>query len=249
MFRLEMPRVYELQDLINDRSTCGAYFQDFDNSVRDEPEKRKAWLAREQAFQRVDAESWQFLKSEANPYLTTRNTKGRGHQQLISILNQAWAYNYLIDVGCLRAFFISPARKSGQETPDLEGELKNCRVLCEVKTVSISEIEVKRRQTCGVGSTTGSLEVGFFTKLSSALLKAKSQLESFDGSAGVRRIAFLVLDFDDFLGEYKANYFQQIDRHLASKPVGGIDIVFYNQRTAFHSPISMHNATVVNEAG
>jgi len=249
MFRQEMPRVYELQDLIRDRSASSAYFQNFDNSVRDKPEKRKMWLARERVFQRVDPESWQFLKSEANPYLTKRNTKGRGHQQLISILNQAWAYNYLIDEGCSRAAFIPPVRKEGRETPDIEGELKEHRVLCEVKTISISDDEAIRRQTGGAGSTADSLGVGFFNKLSSDLLKAKSQLESYDGPAGIRRIAFIVLDFDDWLGEYKANYFRQIDRHLADDPVGGVDIVFYNQRTPFHFPISMHNATVINEPG
>ncbi|MHB0919634.1 MAG: hypothetical protein ACYC22_01575 [Thiomonas delicata] len=249
MSRREMPRVYELQDLIRDRSASSAYFQDFGASVRDEPEKRKTWLARERVFQRLDPEAWQFLKSEANPYLTKRNTRGRGHQQLISILNQAWAYNFLIDEGCLRAAFIPPARREGHETPDLEGELKERGVLCEVKTVSISDNEAARRQNGAAGSTFDTLEVGFFNKLTSDLLKARSQLESYDGSAGIRRIAFIVLDFDDFLGEYKANYFRQIDRHLADNPAGGIEIVFYNQRTPFHFPISMRNATVVNEPG
>ena len=185
MFRQEMPRVYELQDLISDRSASGAYFQNFDHSIRDEPEKRKTWLARERVFQRLDPESWQFLKSEANPYLEKRNTRGRGHQQLISILNQAWAYNYLLDEGCLRATFIPPMKKEGQETPDLEGELKERRVLCEVKTISISDDEANRRQTGGVGSTVDSLETGFFNKLTSDLLKARSQIESYDGSAGI----------------------------------------------------------------
>ncbi len=53
MFRHEMPRVYELIDLIHDPSTHGAYFQDFDNSMRDEPSKKQIWLAREREFQRL----------------------------------------------------------------------------------------------------------------------------------------------------------------------------------------------------
>lgn len=252
MFRQEMPRVYELQDLISDRSAPCAYFRDFDASIGNEPEKLKTWLARERIFQTLDPASWQFLKNEASPYLTKRNTKGRGHQQLISILNQAWAYTYLVDEGCLRTAFIppmrKPVRKKGLETPDIEGELKERRVLCEVKTVSISDDEATRREMGAVGSTLDLLEIGFFNKLTSDLLKAKSQIESYDGSTGIRRIAFIVLNFDDWLGEYKADYFQQIDQHLAANPISGIDIVFYNQRTPFHFPISMRHATVVNEA-
>jgi hypothetical protein len=247
MFRHEMPRVYELQDLIDDRSAPSAYFQNFDNSVRDETEKRKTWLARERAFQRLDPTSWKFLKSEAKPYLTKRNTKGRGHQQLIAILNQAWAYGYLIDEGCSQIGFITSVKKSGQETPDVEGWVGKRRVLCEVKTVSISDIEATRRITAGAGSTINSLETGFFKKLTSDLLKAKSQIESYDNASDVRRIAFIILDFDDLLAEYKRDYFHQMDEHLAANPIDGIEVVFYNQRTPFHFLVSMQYATVVNE--
>lgn len=247
MFRHEMLRVYELQDLIDDRFASKAYFRNFDDSIRDESEKKKTWLQREQVFQRLGPEAWQFLKREAKPYLTNQNARGRGHQQLISILNQAWAYNYLIDEGCSRVAFIPTVKTKGQETPDLEGELEERRVLCEVKTLSISDDEANRRQTHGGGGTTASLQIGFFDKLTSNLCKAKSQMRSYDKSANARFIAFIVLDFDDVLGEYKANYFSQIDRYLAANPVHGIDIVFYNQRTAFHFSISMNYAQVINE--
>jgi hypothetical protein len=242
-----MPRVYELQDLISDRSASSAYFQNFDSSIGLEPEKRKTWLSRERVLQRLSPDAWGFLKSEAKPYLTSQNTRGRGHQQLISMLNQAFAYNYLVDEGCLCVAFIPSSKIGGQETPDLKGELNEHKVLCEVKTVSISEEAAARRQNGGSGSTVDLLEIGFFNKLTSDLSKAVNQMKSYDGSDGIRRIAFIVLDFDDLLGEYKANYFQQIDRHLATNPVSGIDIVFYNQRTAFYSPISMIHALVINE--
>jgi hypothetical protein len=247
MYREQMPRVYELQDLISDRSVSDAYFQNFDDTVRVEPEKRKTWLARERCLQRLDPVAWEFLKSEANPYLTSRDTRGRGHQQLISILNQAFAYNYLTEEGCLRVAFIPPSQIKGQETSDLEGELNERKVLCEVKTISISDNEAARRQTGCSGSTSDSLEMGLFNKLTSDLLKAKRQMESYDKSEGIRRIAFVIPNFDDLLGEYKADYFQQIDRHIAANPVSGIDIVFFNQRMAFHLPVSMINAIVVNE--
>lgn len=51
---------------------------------------------------------------------------------------------------------------------------------------------------------------------------------------GIRRIAFVAIDFDDFLGEYKEDYYAQIDGHLEANPVPGVEIFFYNSRTAFH---------------
>ncbi len=96
-------------------------------------------------------------------------------------------------------------------------------------------------------SIADSLDVGFFKKLRSALFTAKVQMESYDGSTQVRRIAFLVLNFDDFCAEYKENYFKQIDKYLVAEPIPDIDIMFYDQRTAFHVPVVMSHASVVNE--
>jgi hypothetical protein len=86
-----MPRVDELRALIDDPSKPSAYFQNFDESVCAEPSAGGVWLAREREFQRLDPASWEFLKAEARPYLTARDAKGRGWEQLIAILNQARA--------------------------------------------------------------------------------------------------------------------------------------------------------------
>ena len=243
-----MPRVYELIDLIEDRSDPSAYFQNFDVSIRDEPSKAKVWLARERELQRLDLKSWSFLRSEARPYLTSRHAS-RGWEQLISILNQARAYNHLLDEGYQPISFIPRASSDGIKTPDLLGVLNGKNVLCEVKTINISEVEANRRNSGGVVSSMNLLTSGFFDKLSSDLLAAKKQMESYDNSVDVRRIVFIVPNFDDFLAEYKKNYFVQIDQHLAIKPIHGLDIVFYNQRTAFHCQVAMQNAAVVNEPG
>ena len=247
MFRQEMPRVYELRDLITDPSKPCAYFQDFDDSIRDEPSKKRIWLAREREFQRLDPESWQFLKNEALPYLMTRDPR-RKWQQLIAILNQARAHNYLINEGCIEVRFIPRSKIQGEETPDLEGMLNGVKVVREVKTVNISDAETIRRQIGGVGSVVTSLDLGFFTKLMSSLFKAKSQMKSY-GGGDARQIAFNVLNFDDSLGEYKADYFEQTDRYLLAHSIPCIDIVFYNQRTPFQCHVAIQNAVVLNESG
>jgi hypothetical protein len=248
-----MPRVYELRDLITDPSNPCTYFQNFDDSIRDErstgfSSKKQVWLARERELQRLDPESWQFLKSEARCYLMVRHPE-RGWEQLISILNQARGYIYLRDEGCLDVRFIPKSNIKGQETPELEGVLNGITVLCEVKTVHISDAEATRRHTGGVGDITNSLGKGFFDKLRGHLCKAKSQMESYESKEDVRRIVFIVLNFDDFFAEYKAEYFGQIDRYLTTRPISGIDIVFYNQKTVFHCHVAMQNAVVVNEPG
>lgn len=246
MCRELMPRVDELRALIEDRCNPNAYFRAFEETVHTEPSKRQAWLAREREFSRLDQDSWAFLKAEALPYLTNRDLL-RGWSQLIAILNQARAYNFLIDEGCQNVRFIPRATTKGLETPDLEGEAGLTKVLCEVKSIQISDIEAARRADGGVGSSTAHLEVGFFNKLTSDLSKARQQMYAFNSSPGTRRIVFFVLDFDDSLGEYKQCYFQQIDEFLATKPVPDVEVVIYNQRTAFHARVALTHATVVNE--
>ncbi len=248
MSRQSFPRVHGLIALIEDPSNPCAYFQNFDDSIRAEPSKAKVWLAREQELQRLDLESWHSLKNEAQPYLTSRN-HSRGWEQLISILNQARAYNYLLDMGCQPIRFIPRAISQGARTPDLTGLLNGRNVFCEVKTINISDVEARRRNSGGVWSSSDALGPGFFNKLKSDLLQAKLQLDAHGNSDECRHIAFVVPNFDDFLAEYKANYFLQIDEYLGRETVQGLEIVFYNQRTVFHPQIAMKNASVVNELG
>lgn len=246
-FRNEMPRVFELRDLIDDPSNPNAYFQDFDKALGEHPSKHLLWAPREKAFQRLASEAWEFLKQEVKPYVSKRNDNGRAFQQFVSALNMVPAYNFLLDEGCTDIHFIPRSKKDGIESPDIEARLGNQRVICEVKTLGISEDEALRRKNGGVGSTTATLEDGFLNKLHGHLLKAKSQTQTYDAGAGVRHIAFMVCDFDDCFGEYKSNYYRQIDQHLGANPIPGLEIVIYNQRTAAHEPIEMLNAQVINE--
>ncbi|HEM7888945.1 MULTISPECIES: hypothetical protein [Burkholderia] len=242
MFRADMPRVFELRDLIEEPQAPEAYFQDFELTLCDGL-AREIWLAREREFQLLDAASWEALKEEARPYLTRHDPGGRGWSQLINILNQARAHNHLAARGCSGVAFVPRGKKP---TPDLEGTLNDRKVLCEVKSINISAEEAERRNTRAVGSITASLDGKFLKKLTSTLCKAKSQMLAYDNGAAC--IAFIIIDFDDFLGQYKADYYAQIDQHLESEPVQGIEIVIYNQRTAFHPHITMRSAFVVNEA-
>ena len=247
MSRSELPRVYQLIDLIEECAHPNSYFQNFEHSIEEGVEKRRVWLAREKELQRLDQKAWGFLKNEALPYLTARNHRGRGWEQLISILNQARAYNFLLDIGCSEVKFIPQIE--GKETPDLEAQSNNNPVICEVKTINKSAQEAEARQDGLARKTLAYLDSGFFKKLTSDLEKAKSQMASYNNKPGARHIAFIVINFDDLLGEYKTNYYKEIDQHLAVMPVAEIEIVLFNQKTCFHNDVNMKNATVVNEVG
>ncbi len=248
MFRKELPRVYELRDQIGVSGSPSAYFRDFDDSLRDSPSKMRAFRALEDELRRLDPASWEFLKKEAHPYLTTRD-ETRGWQQLFDILNQARAYNFLRTIGCSSIHFIPPCSREGEKTPELQAILDPIKVLCEVKTINISDKEGKARDTGIVRETKDQLEQGFFNKLMSDLTQAKEQLEARDPGKEAKRIAYIIINFDDFLAEYKERYFQQIDQYLSNNPVPGIEVVFHNQVTCFHKTIAMKSATVFNREG
>ena len=81
----------------------------------------------------------------------------------------------------------------------------------------------------------------------SDLKQAKKQLYDYNADKETRHTAYIILNFDDFWGEYKEGYFQQIDQYLYENTVHGIEIVFHNQRSTFHKTITVKYAAVFNE--
>jgi hypothetical protein len=75
-----------------------------------------------------------------------------------------------------------------------------------------------------------------------------NQIIAYDSTRNAKHLVFLVINFDDFYSEYKTYYFGQIDAHVGQTLRRNLEIVFFNQRTVFHSNIAMRHAQVVNEA-
>ena len=251
MFRNEFPMIYEIIfDQISDRDSENAYGRNFESLLNTSSEMKRLWLRIENALQGLDSCSKKVLKKKVFPYLTKRHTGRRWHQ-LFDVLNEARAYNYLISLGCLDVHFIPTSKNNGEETPDLEGVLCSRKVLCEVKTINISdkEAEVRASDKPIVQTTPDQLEKAFFdTKLKSCLTKAEKQLKAYDSANSARLLVYLFIMFDDYpFCEYKENYFQQIDQYFSENPVTGIELVIHNLETAFHKPIAMQFATVVND--
>ena len=225
MYRKELPRVYELHDLIQNPRPPDAYFRDFDRSLGEYPQKRKQFRDIESDLQGLDSAAWAYLKTEAASLLVAKDAK-RGWQMLFDILNQAKAYNYLKGLGCTNIAFIPVSRIKGQLTPDLKADLGFGKILCEVKTINMSEMEATRRQIGGVGTSTDRLEEGFFNKLTSDLTRAKAQMLAYCADSATRRIAYVIVNFDDTLHEYSDRYQAQIDQYVACNPVPELEIVF-----------------------
>lgn len=242
MFRVELPRLYELKDCIADPSSPDAYFKNFDHNLASSEHIKDVYLRRERALQGLDAAAWKHLKGEAGRFLTTRDEHARGWQQLFDVLNEAWAYNYLKSIGCRKLKFIP---RSSFQTPDLEGFLGQDRMLCEVKTINISEDEVAfRTGPMKARSIDSSVTLKFLKRLRHKVKIATRQMSAFDATCF--HLVYLNISFDDFFAENKEAYFKQIDDDLLRIPVGGIRIVICNENTAFYKPLMMRFADVDN---
>lgn len=247
MFRQELPRFYELKDCISDPASPNAYFQNFDQNLAGSAHVKDVYLQWERELQGLDDTAWEHLRKEARPRLTAYDEHGRGWQQLFDILGEARAYNYLKSIGCRKLNFIP---RSSRPTPDLEGLLGSDRVLCEVKTINISDAEAARRlNPKGTHSIQVNVASEFLKKLHATVENASRQMLAFDDPSTYLHFVYLNISFDDFFAEWKEAYFKQIDDELFKTPVKSVKLVICNEHTAFYKPLEMRFADVDNIGG
>ena len=226
MYRKQLPRVYELRDMAQSPPSAEAYFSEFDNKLQENPVRLKHFRDIEAELQGLDASAWSYLKAQLAPLLAAKIEK-RGWQALFDKLNEAKGYNHLVSIGCTNVEFIPVSSVNGQRTPDLQGDLAGARVLCEVKTINMSEVEATRRTSGAVGSITLQLPDGFFRKLTSDIETAKSQMATYDADNSVRRIVYIIVNFDDNRHQYADDYFAQINSFITAKSMLQIEVVFH----------------------
>jgi len=214
-FRDQFPRFYELKDLLTDPRHPDAYFRDFDDRLQDRS-CFATFAIWEKDLQSTDPVAWEDLKRKASHYLHKHGKRQRW-EQLFDFLGEASAYRYLRECeGCSEVRFIP---ESNAKTPDLEGLRDHERVLCEVKTINISDKEIEfRREPSVVRNVSDQLESGFLRKLDDDIAKAKSQLESFDPNGDAQHLVYINICFDDHFGLRKDEYVQQIKQHLSQHP-------------------------------
>lgn len=216
---------------------------------------RNIWGIIERDLQGLDVDAWSFLKSEALQYLnswdakSSRNGNPRGREPLLNILYQAKAYIFLTTKGCSAIHFIPRVVEKGKNTPDLEGTDGVVRYLCEVKTINRSEDEVYRQRVEKMYLHDNSkLSKEFLSKLVGTIEKAKkNQLEAYDHNGEAIHIVYVIINFDDFWGDYKEANIKQLDYYLCANHISGIELVFHNIFTVFNRSIKLNCATVVND--
>ncbi len=229
----ELPRISEIRDLLRNPAAPNAYFQDFDNSIATEPVKLKHFNDIESDLQGLDPDAWDCLKHEVAP-LFEKKHRTRGWQAAFDKLNQAKAYNHLKRIGCTDVQFIPESPKTGQKTPDLKGWHGPTKVLCEVKTINISEDEARARFEMAAHSIQGRLPDAFFEKLRSTLKTAKKQMACYCSDDDTKRMVYVIVNFDDGLHEYVETYSEQLQSFVTEAAGPEVDIIF-DVKPAFYS--------------
>jgi hypothetical protein len=248
--RQELARVFELKDTLSDPSHPDAYFQDFGKSLQENNQKLEAFRKIEAVLLVLDAEAWKTLKGAASAHLIRPSAqKGRGWPALFDALSEARGYAYLRGIGCAGIHFVT---RGDRPTPDIEATQDGRRVLCEVKTINISDDEAGRRRRVYAGTPVASrtpteLGLPYLAKLSRTIANAVRQLDAADPTRAARRIVFAVLSFDDWVGDYYPAYFREIDIYLLAHPVEGAELVFCLPNNLFARRFEMRAATVVTE--
>jgi ribosomal protein L30 len=219
----EFPRIYELRALLPRELPEGVRFPALDNTIYEFPPKRKFLQSVERDLEKLDPLAWGALKAKVPALLKKHPT--RVWEPLYDTLNEAKGYNYLARIGCSDVHFIATAE--GVKTPDLAAmSPEGRRVLCDVKTINISDVEVRRRRQGDAGASTDQLEDGFFRKLLSDLAHAKTQMLAHDPDISTKRIAYVIVNFDDNLHEYVDQYRTQIDHFMAESAPPDPEAVF-----------------------
>ena len=250
LLRDRLPRVFALKETLADPLHPDACFQNFASSLSTNQQKLDAFLRFERLFKRLDNPGWHDLKARAAHQLMAKDPI-RGWQALFDTLGEAKGFVYLQKLGCTGVKFIPRPVKAKKmaKTPDLEAVQGGRTVLCEVKTINISQDEAQSRNRTYRGDSIAaevSSRVGdpFLWKVRSKIDEAVEQLDAQDPRREARRIVFTVVHFDDWVGDYQVEYFEQIDEALLKSPVFGAELVF-SPASNFFKPIpQMKSATV-----
>lgn len=245
-FAESFSRLYELKAAVPDPTHPDAYFQNFEERLEESTHVRDQYMKFERPLEALDDAAWRDLLSRAAPLTMQRDAK-RGWQSLFDTLNESKGYAYLKTLGCSDIAFI---KRDSKKSPDLRAVLDGRRMLCEVKTINVSQDEADRRDRIHRGEmfateVTTTVTSGLLDKVISTLAHAVKQLDHEDPERTARRIVFTVLHFDDWVGDYQTDYIAQLDAHLAAAPIEGAELAFSPASNLFDRRFVMRSATIV----
>ena len=229
----KLPRTYELVASL--KGAPRSYFKNFAASLRDNPIKRKYFEDIESDLATLDSAAWDQLKAKVGPLFLKREEL-RGWQGAFSELNEAKAYNFLVRNGYASVEFVP--RRIDTKTPDLRAKIGNADVLCEAKTINRSDRAILTQKRKEVSSVSNRLGVEFFAKLASTIKRADLQMAAFSSVLEIKRIIYLVINFDDGLHEYVDDYLIQIREQNEVFVMPGLEIIL-DVKPKFYSASSI----------
>lgn len=181
--------------------------------------KYPSWMSTydpyEQALQCLDQSAWNILSAKAIEHYT-QHRKGQLKEAFFNQLNEAFAYQYLVNQGYENVQFLVDTAKK-RKTPDLSYKIDNNQFYCEVKSIGVSVDELNRNKSGESydGSVYYSLSKGFFNKLQSNFSKSTLQISK----NGEGMIFIFIPRFDDHTFMYYPRYKEQIIDFLISNEV------------------------------
>lgn len=244
-FAETFPRLYQLKAAVPDPTHPDAYFQHFEERLAQSEHIRNQFLRVERSLEALDEGAWRDMLQRAAPQTMSRHPT-RGWESLFNTLNESKAFAYLRTLGCSEIAFIGVGKT---KTPDLRAVLDGRVVLCEAKTINVSRDEAERRDRIHRGEIIGtsvptSVTSQMLDKVTDTVTRAIEQLDHEDPQRTARRIVFTVLHFDDWVGDYQAEYIAQLDDHLAANPTKGAELVFCPASNLFERHFAMRSATI-----
>lgn len=199
------------------------------------PELGDDYRAYERALNCLDPKSWTELRTKAvNHFMDHR--PGQLKQGFFNQLNDAFAYRHLVRRGFRQ---VRVLREDGKTQPDLEYFDGSEKLLCEVKTLGVSDKEIARRhaprrfRSCIYCE----LDVAFLSKLRVTLDAAQRQISA-HGCSGM---VYLVILFDDFTLENYNKYRKQVHSCIQAHTAKSVyvQVGLRGRRYVEKSPISV----------
>jgi len=208
-----MKRMLELIEMVKTSYPDDSFFSDLDEVFDLSAQARAQYQVYDLAFSCLDSTSWQILSKKALKHFQDHRN-GQLKQGFFNQLNEAFAYQFLVQCGYQN---IQVLDEDGTTRPDLTYHDEGIKRYCEVKTIGLSDDEIKRWDTGETfdGNVYRKLSDGFFKQLDDDLVRAYKQISS-QGSNG---LVFVLVNFDDFALTYYDQYHKQITEFLSHHKV------------------------------
>jgi hypothetical protein len=210
--RNQMNRLLEIVTDIRQKYPADTFFDQFETKSLNDPLYRGWYSPYKSSLDQLDPISWGILKNKAIEKFLDHGRPIQLKEAFFAQLNEAFAYCYLIDRGFVNIEFLAEDKtKKPKKRPDLKYFNNGEAHFCEVKTIGISNNEIKGRGSFRTFSY-NQLDEGFFKKLHAAIEKGQKQILA----VGTKGIVFVYILTDDPSGRYIDNYKDQLKAIVAS---------------------------------